>query len=237
MLLWLGLVLLPTSLALAAVSRLVSRATRLMWISWWARHGSAIALGILARGGAGSRREGFVPSDAPGIVLMNHQSVLDVLVLCVMTGPLVPAFVARERYARAPVIGTGLWLADCPVIDPRKDRAGAVECLRKAMAEERAIALYPEGHRSPDGTLQPFRPAGLLAMLATRRVPVWLVATDGFQAARKLLDLAFNLHRIDGRTELIGRFDPPADEAHLPAFVERLHAELGAGLARLRSTA
>ena len=64
---------------------------------------------------------------------------------------------------------------------------------------------------------------------------VWLVATDGFSAGRCLADFVLNLHRIDGRTELVGRYDPPARAEELPAFVARLHADLGAHLAVMRA--
>ncbi|MCL4820401.1 MAG: 1-acyl-sn-glycerol-3-phosphate acyltransferase [Vicinamibacteria bacterium] len=237
MLVWLGGLLLPSILGLAVVTRWTRPATRLSWVSRWARVGSAGAMTLLRLGGARSQSRGAVRTDAPGLVVMNHQSVLDVLVLILMTGPLVPAFVARERYTRTPVIGTGLRLADCPIVDPQRDRAGAVDGLRAAMDRERTFAIFPEGHRSPDGSLQPFRTAGLLAMLGARRVPVYLVATDGFQSARTLLDLAFGLGAVDGRTELLGRFDPPAAAEELPRFVDRLQAELEAGLQRLRARA
>jgi 1-acyl-sn-glycerol-3-phosphate acyltransferase len=134
---------------------------------------------------------------------------------------------------RVPVISTGLWLADCPVIDPRRDRDGAVALLRQTVRNDRAIVIFPEGHRSPDGSLQPFRTAGLLAMLTERRVPVWLVATDGFSSGRRLLDLV-QLHRIQGVTEVVGRFDPPADEAALPSFLDDLHGRLSQAVARIR---
>ena len=106
--------------------------------------------------------------------------------------------------------------------------------LRQAVRHDRAIFIYPEGHRSTDGALQPFRTAGLLAMLTERRVPVWLVATDGFTGGRRLVDL-LQLERIRGVTEVLGRFDPPADEAALPGFLEELHAHLAVALARIRS--
>src|SRR6185503_322315 len=100
--------------------------------------------------------------------------------------------------------------AECPIVDPRRDRVAAVELLRTAVRADRAVFIYPEGHRSADGDLQPFRTAGLLAMLAERRVPVWLVATDGFSSGRRLVDL-LQLHHIRGITEVLGCFDPPAD--------------------------
>src|SRR5688572_12902730 len=216
-------------------ARHVAPARRLKWVSSWARAQCRVALAILRLGGARYTRTGWVRTDGPAIIVMNHQSLLDIPTIVLMCGPILPAFVARERYVRVPVISTGLWLADCPVIDPRRDRDGAVALLRETVRRDRAIMIFPEGHRSPDGSLQPFRTAGLLAMLTERRVPVWLVATDGFSSGRHLLDLV-QLHRIRGVTEVLGRFDPPTDEAALPAFLDDLHGRLSQAVARIRES-
>ncbi|HUG52061.1 MAG TPA: lysophospholipid acyltransferase family protein [Vicinamibacteria bacterium] len=234
MLLWLGAAALPSLLLISLPARYAARGRRLSWVSSWARAQCRLVLGILRLGGARSVRLGTVRTDVAGIILMNHQSLLDVPTAVLMCGPVVPAFVARERYARVPLISTGLRIADCPVVDPRRDRAAALARLRQAVRADRAILIYPEGHRSTDGALQPFRTAGLIAMLTERRVPVWLVATDGFTGGRRLVDLV-QLHRIRGVTEVLGRFDPPDDEAAIPAFLDGLHSHLADGLARIRS--
>ena len=233
-LLWLGLLGLPSVLLLSLPAAHVRASRRLVWISSWARAHARIALGLLRLGGARYERRGEIPSDQPGIIVMNHQSLLDIPTAILMAGPTVPGFVTRQRYARVPMIATGLRLADCPMLGPREDRVGTAAALRRAVWQERALLIYPEGHRSPDGQLQPFRTTGLLEMLGERRVPVWLVATDGFCAGRRLVDVAFQLHRIRGRTELVGRYQPPADARELPAFVEQLQAELAAHLRDMR---
>jgi 1-acyl-sn-glycerol-3-phosphate acyltransferase len=235
-LLWLGCAGLPSILLLSVPASRVRPSRRLAWISSWARTNSRVVLGLLRLGGARYVRRGEIETDKPGIIVMNHQSLLDIPTAIVMSGPLVPAFVTRGRYGLVPMIATGIRLADCPVIDPRQDREGAVATLRRAVWQERALLIYPEGHRSEDGELQPFRSAGLLAMLGERRVPVWLVATDGFRAGRRLIDFVLHVHRIRGRTELVGRYQPPADAEELPAFVEFLQAELAARLAEMRGT-
>ena len=120
------------------------------------------------------------------------------------------------------------------MIDP-DDRDGSVAVLREAVRRDRTLLIYPEGRRSDDGQLQRFRPAGLLAMLDERRVPVWLVATDGFSAGRRLRDFFSNVHHVDGCTELVGRYDPPERAEDLPPFVARLHADLAAHLATMRA--
>lgn len=233
-LVWLGAVSLPSILLLSLPARFVAPARRIAWVSSWARAHCRLVLGILRLGGARFVRRGTLRTDAPGVILMNHQSLLDIPTAVLMSAPVVPAFVARERYARVPVISTGLRLADCPVVDPRRDRPAAIALLRQTVRNDRAILIYPEGHRTTDGAVQPFRTAGLLAMLTERRVPVWLVATDGFTGGRRLVDLV-QVHRIRGVTEVLGRFDPPDDEAALPAFLDGLHAHLADGLARIRS--
>jgi 1-acyl-sn-glycerol-3-phosphate acyltransferase len=232
-LLWLGAAALPSLLLLGLLARHVAGVRRLAWVSWWARAHCRLVLGVLRLGGARCVRRGALRTDVAGIVLMNHQSVLDIPTAVVMSAPVVPAFVARERYARVPLIGTGLRIADCPVVD-RGDREGALAVLRQAVRADRTILIYPEGHRSTDGALQPFRTAGLVAMLTERRVPVWLVATDGFTGGRRLVDLV-QLHRIRGVTKVLGRFDPPEEAGEIPAFLDGLHARLADGLARMRS--
>lgn len=209
---------------------------RLQFVSIWARLACGVVLGLLRLGGARYSRVGEVDTRGPGIVVTNHQSLLDIPTIILMSRPWVPAFVARNRYARRgiPIIPLGLRLAGCPVIDP-DDRAASVTVLRQAIRRDRTLLIYPEGHRSDDGRLQRFRPAGLLAMLDERRVPVWLVATDGFSAGRCLLDFVCNVHLIDGCTEVVGRYDPPELAEDLPAFVARLHADLGAHLVGMRA--
>jgi 1-acyl-sn-glycerol-3-phosphate acyltransferase len=231
---WLGIAALPSLLLMSLAARPLGPGRRLSWVSSWARVQCRLVLDMLRLGGARSVRRGVLRTDVAGIILMNHQSVLDIPTAVLMCEPVVPAFVARERYARVPLIGTGLRLADCPIVDPKRDREGALATLRQAVHADRAILIYPEGHRTTDGTLQPFRTAGLVAMLTERRVPVWLVATDGFTGGRRLVDLV-QLYRIRGVTEVVGRFQPPDEEADIPAFLDGLHSHLAEALARIRS--
>jgi 1-acyl-sn-glycerol-3-phosphate acyltransferase len=230
---WLGLVALPSLLLLSVPARFMPAATRLAWVSGWARAHCRLVLAVFGLGGARYERRGTVRTDVAGIIVMNHQSLLDIPTAIVMCGPLVPAFVARARYARVPLIATGLQVADCPVVDPGRDRDAALAQLAGAVHHERALLIYPEGHRSPDGSVQPFRTAGILAMLRARRVPVWLIATDGFWAGRRLIDLVM-LHRVRGVTEVVGCFQPPGDEAALEEFVAMLQVELARAVAGIR---
>ncbi len=97
--------------------------------------------------------------------------------------------------------------------------------------------LFPEGHRSTDGQLRPFRSAGFEAMLRERSLPVYLVLNDGLWRVRRLVDLLFHVHRIDAVAEVMGPYLPPADPAQLPAFLLDLRETRSRRLAERRARA
>jgi 1-acyl-sn-glycerol-3-phosphate acyltransferase len=197
----------------------------------WRRHITSVYMKVMCGGilklfevgGARFERRGAIPTAGPCVILMNHQSLLDIATTTLMGRPFVPAFVPRRRYANwlIPLIGASIWLLECPVVDPKRDARAAVEVMRRAALTQRhGILIFPEGHRTVDGQMRPFRTAGTLAVLAARRVPVYAVATDGFWFGRRLVDFALNVHRIHGETEIIGSFEPPSSEAEIPRFIE-----------------
>jgi len=186
-------------------------------------------------GGATLRRTGTVSTSTPVLVIMNHQSLLDIPTVGLMSAPLVPRFVTRKRYQYGiPSVSLCVRLMGCPVIEPR-DRRGSLKTMRRAARElEHGMLVFAEGHRSRDGEVQPFQTAGVLSVLRERPLPVCLVVTDGFWSARRLIDSFLGVGKIRGETEVVGVFEPPADEAALPAFVERLRETMIAHLALMR---
>ncbi len=196
---------------------------------------------LLRMGGATVRRTGTVPTTSPVLVLMNHQSLLDIPTAGLMSWPFVPWFVTRKRYHYGvPAVSPCLRLMGCPVIDPQ-DRKASLRTMRDAARElEHGLLVFAEGHRTRDGEIQPFQTAGVLTVLRERRLPVYLIVTDGFWAARRLVDFVFGVGRIRGETEVLGGFEPPAETDALPAFVDGLRETMVAhlaGMRRLRSGA
>jgi 1-acyl-sn-glycerol-3-phosphate acyltransferase len=192
---------------------------------------------LLRLGGAHARRRGVLPTDSPVLVVANHQSLLDILQVSLLAQPRVPAFVSRRRYARfVPLVSACIRLLGCPIVDPKRDPAGALEAVRRGARElPHGILIFPEGHRSLDGAIRPFRPAGMEAILGARRTPVYLVLNEGLWRVRRLADLLFRVHLIDAHSEVMGPFEPPADDARLPAFVQDLRQSLVARLAEIRA--
>jgi 1-acyl-sn-glycerol-3-phosphate acyltransferase len=196
-------------------------------------------LGLLRLGGARVRRRGALPTATPIVVVGNHQSLVDILQVTLLAHPRVPAFVARRRYQRfVPLVSASMRLLGCPIVDPRGDPARAIEAVRRGARElPHGLLIFPEGHRSVDGAIGPFRPAGLEAILRERRAPVHLVVNDGVWRVRRLADLLFRVHLIDARSETLGPFDPPEEDARLPEFVDGLRSRLVEHLAEMRSGA
>ncbi len=187
-------------------------------------------------GGATLRRSGTVSTASPVLVIMNHQSLLDIPTAGLMCQPLVPWFVTRRRYQYGvPAVSPCLRLMGCPVIEPRERKASLRTMREAAKALEHGMLVFAEGHRSTDGEVLPFQTGGILAVLRERRMPVCLVVTDGFWSGRRLVDCVLGLGKIRGETEVVGAFEPPADDAALPAFVEQMRETLMERLALMRS--
>lgn len=192
---------------------------------------------LLRLGGARVRRVGRIPSEQPLLVVGNHQSLTDILQLTLLATPFVPAFVTRRRYQRfVPLVSASMRLLGCPIVDPRRDPHGSVEAIRRGARElPHGISIFPEGHRSRDGEVLPFRTAGVQTFLSERRVPVYVVVNDGVWRVGRLSDLLFRVHLIDAYSEVLGPFTPPEDPEELAAFVRGLRERLVEALARHRS--
>ena len=110
------------------------------------------------------------PTDGPFLIASNHASHLD--------PPLVGSQVARQMrfFARKTLWSNRLmiwWLDQVETIPVERDSGdiGAIKRVLQALAENRAIVLFPEGTRSPDGHLQKAK-AGVCFMACKTGVPV-----------------------------------------------------------------
>ena len=106
----------------------------------------------------------------PAIYLSNHTSALDVILgmaLCPVGG----VAVAKKEIVRVPMIGWIYWMSGHLTID-RSRRDQAVAALNRMAQEVRryhlGIWMWPEGTRSKNGRLLPFKKGFAHIALATR---------------------------------------------------------------------
>lgn len=234
-----GLAFLPGSLVLRVFvipAAWLFPERRIALASAYMRGMSRVILALLTLGGARFRRSGTIPTASPALVVGNHQALIDILQIAILSRPFVPAFVARKRYARfVPLVSATMKLLGCPIVDPKRDAAAAVEAIRRGVNDLKGgIIIFPEGHRTLDGEIRPFRTTGVETILETKALPVYLVLNDGVWRVRRFADLLFRAHLVDAVSEVMGPFDPPTDPAARHAFVHGLRERLAARLAELR---
>lgn len=103
------------------------------------------------------------------ILLSNHQSMLDIPLFAWALPRNYPKYISKKSLARRiPAISYNLRHGGHALID-REDRDSAVNAIRKlgrAIVKDGSSAvIFPEGTRGRDGTLNPFKPAGSLALM------------------------------------------------------------------------
>lgn len=117
------------------------------------------------------------------VVVANHESVADPFVLSWL--PFDMRWVAKEELFKPPVIGWAMrWGGDIPLRRGQGDSVRAMfdECER-ALAGGISIMMFPEGTRSKDGELLPFKD-GAFALAVRAQVPVLPVALAGTREMR-----------------------------------------------------
>lgn len=115
-------------------------------------------LGLVARIVGAQARTVGVPLQRDGLVVSNHLSWIDILVLAQASGA---AFVAKDDLAKVPLIG---WLCTLnhTIFIARGDRAGVgaqVATIRRALLTGRPVGVFPEGTTGDGRTLRPFKAA------------------------------------------------------------------------------
>jgi 1-acyl-sn-glycerol-3-phosphate acyltransferase len=124
------------------------------------------------------RVEGGWPAGGPFVVVSNHQSMLDIVLLSRV--PHEMKWVAKEVLWKVPWVGWLLRLSgDIPVRRGDRESGGeAVERARAYLASGMSVMLFPEGTRSRDGRLLPFK-SGAFRLAVDAGVPVLPIVVSG----------------------------------------------------------
>jgi 1-acyl-sn-glycerol-3-phosphate acyltransferase len=150
-----------------------------------------------------------VPQQGPAILASNHMSFLD--------PPLVGAaadreinYLARESLFRFPVVGSILRSVNAVPVDREGGGAAGLRAIFDRLMKGGAIILFPEGTRSPDGTLQKAK-SGIGLTVIKSEAPVVPVRVFGTHAAMN------RKHSFPRPRKVVVRFGEPIDFADLRA--------------------
>jgi 1-acyl-sn-glycerol-3-phosphate acyltransferase len=168
-----------------------------------------------------------LPWRGAAVIVANHASLVDILVLYGLFRPF--KWVSKAELGRVPFVGWVLRLNDCVLV-----RRGDRESIRQMMEESRAhladgspLLLFPEGTRTLDGRLQPFKDGGF-KLAAETGAPVIPVAVAGtFEALPKTGP--WLRKRMDCKVEVLEPLDPRAHRS-VAELREAAHAAIARAL-------
>jgi len=120
-----------------------------------------------------------VDPSRPAIYMTNHQSYFDVIcILAFLPAPV--RFVAKRILAFIPVFGQLMWATGHVIIrrEDRKQSFQALDAAAEKIARGTSVLVFPEGTRSPDHRLGPFKKGGFVLGIKAR-VPIIPVSIAG----------------------------------------------------------
>jgi 1-acyl-sn-glycerol-3-phosphate acyltransferase len=127
-----------------------------------------------------SGKERLDPSRG-GLMLINHQSYLDPLIVAVMlTRPV--SFLARDNLFRIPILGWILRTTWVIPISREATRSGSIRTAVERLEKGFLVGMFPEGTRSSGPSVRPLRP-GFLAVARRTDQPVYPVGISGTDRA------------------------------------------------------
>lgn len=122
-----------------------------------------------------------VPKSGGALVLVNHQSFLDpMLVGLPLQRPV--SYLARDSLFRVPLIG---WVLRNTYVMPINRDSASTTSIRnglKRMDHGFLVGIFPEGTRSDDGRVGEFKP-GFISLIRRANVPVLPVGIAGAHEA------------------------------------------------------
>lgn len=180
-----------------------------------------------------------IPPEPGRLILMNHQSLFDIPLVVQLVDRGYPRIVTRTRYSRSiPLISHMARLYQYPTVDPRAKRselrANLDSLEREGRESDVPMVVFPEGSRTLDGEIGPFKAGAVSRLLRARPWTVHVVVADGFWRAARFADLVHGMGSLDGRfveAGVIEWTDPTADPGPL---LGEAHRMMVAALADLR---
>ncbi len=137
-----------------------------------------------------------LPRRTPHVVVSNHQSLLDILVLFNLFFHF--KFVSKIEIFKIPLIGWNMYLNKYIRLTrgDKKSVTKMLEDCEKALRTGSSVLIFPEGTRSPDGQIKEFK-LGAFILALKMKAPISPIVISGTNAA--LPKYSLNFH---GRTDI-----------------------------------
>lgn len=181
------------------------------------------------------RTEGVMIQDPrrPYVAVANHESFADIFLLSHL--PWEMKWLSKEAIFRLPVMGWMMRMAgDISVRRGEKgSRRLAVDEIHDRLDKRVSVMILPEGTRSPDGEMLPFR-NGAFRVAIERQLPILPIAVAGTREAMAKHSLRFN------RARAIARVLEPVETAgftidDLPEIRDRVRDSIAAARYELKA--
>jgi 1-acyl-sn-glycerol-3-phosphate acyltransferase len=213
---------------------------RLSIMRRWLRFHAILSTGLARTlGGMRLRVQGAIPKESV-VVVMNHQSVMDIPIgVLLIPGPY-PIIPTRVRYSqRVPGISTLVRLLRYPVVTQKRENLRAelpaiIEAAEATARGDNSMLIFAEGHRTRDGLIAPFMRTGLrLVLERANNRPVYCIVSDGLWHARTTFDAATGFAGATCHVHILGPFTAPTHD--VDGFIERLRDRMVAELDAMRA--
>jgi 1-acyl-sn-glycerol-3-phosphate acyltransferase len=173
-----------------------------------------------------------VPRHGPVLLIANHQSFLDPVIVGLAARRHL-CFLARKTLFRHPAFGPLIRSLNAIPVDQEGIGKEGLQSILHRLQEGDAVLVFPEGHRTKTGAVQPLRPGIhlLIKRVQAPIVPCGIAgAFDALPPSRALPRLSpFFLPRTGGDVAVfLGQPIPPERFAEMPReqVLLELHAEL-----------
>jgi len=193
---------------------------------------------VVRRTGIVMEAEGLdkVAPAAPCIIAVNHCSQLDIPVVGSVLSVIDYRWVFKRELFRVPFIGWHLWAAGHVAVDRKKggnfDRLNAQ--IDEVFAGGHSVVFFPEGTRSRDGAMRPFKSGAFIAAVRTGK-PVLPVVLEGTEFLLEKGSIAFPRGRKTVRVRVLDPVPAPDPGEDFDGAVQDLTAQVRGRMATVLS--